>query len=175
MNRRLKTRTILSVLSVRFALITRATASENTGPCVVSTDSLQKYVEQFNAADTEEGLNAIHNPEAFAFLVKNIPLLECPDPEIERTYYYRWWTYRMHIRKTEDGHVVTEFYPNVSWAKKHNTINCPVGHQIYEGRWLHDPVYINEYIQFYFGGNGMPGGETKVDSNRLTDAVYAHS
>ena len=41
-----------------------------------------------------------------------IPLFECPDEDIERTYYFRWWTYRKHFRKTSVGWVVTEFLPD---------------------------------------------------------------
>jgi hypothetical protein len=135
---------------------------------------LESYVYQFNAVDEEEGVNTIHNEDAFAFMADNVPLFDCPDKDIERTWYYRWWTYRKHLRETDDGWVVTEFYPNVSWAKKHNTINCPVGHQIYEGRWLRDPKFINDYIKFHFGEGGNPGGDTKHYSNWLTDAIYAH-
>lgn len=134
----------------------------------------KSYVDQFNALDEEEGVNTIHNKDAFEFMADNIPSFDCPDKDIERTWYYRWWTYRKHLRETEDGWVVTEFYPDVGWAKKHNTINCPVGHQIYEGRWLRDPKYINEYIKFHFYGGGNPGGESKGYSNWLTDAIYAH-
>lgn len=140
----------------------------------MTTSKLQEYVAQFNADDKEEGVNTILNKDAFLFLAKNIPLFECPDRDIERTYYYRWWTYRKHIRNTEDGYVVTEFYPNVEWARKHNTINCPVGHQIYEGRWIHTQEYIKDYITFHFSKDGNAGGSTKCYSNWLTDAVYAH-
>ena len=141
---------------------------------VLSSDALKRYVEQFNAVDVEEGVNTIHNKDAYGFLLDNIPLFECPDEDFKRTYYYRWWTYRKHLRNTTDGWVVTEFYPNVGWAKKNNTINCPVGHQIYEGRWLRDATYLKDYIAFHFTEGGNPGGESKGYSNWLTDAIYAH-
>jgi len=162
------------LLVATVALQNWANAGEKKEVGVLATAALKSYVEQFNAEDREESVHTIHNKDAFTFLADNIPLLDCPDQEVERTYYYRWWTYRKHLRKTEDGWVVTEFYPDVGWARKHNTINCPVGHQIYEGRWLRDPKYINEYITFRFGEGGNPGGETKLYSNWLTDAVYAH-
>ena len=38
-----------------------------------------------------------------------------------------------------------EFLPNVGWAGKYNSINCAAGHHIYEGRWLHDPKYLDDY------------------------------
>ena len=37
---------------------------------------------------------------------------------------------------------------------KHNTINCPAGHHIYEGRWLKNPKYISEYIDFWLNKSG---------------------
>jgi len=69
--------------------------------------------------------------------------------------------------------VVTEFLPPVGWGKAYNTINCAAGHHIYEGRWLRDPKYMDDYETFYFNGSGNPGGVDKVYSNWLADAVYA--
>jgi hypothetical protein len=34
-------------------------------------------------------------------------------------------------------------------AGKYNTISSALGHHIYEGRWLHNPEYINDYINFW--------------------------
>ncbi len=109
---------------------------------------LRTYVESFNAGDEELYTNTFSNAQAFDFLSKNIPLFECPDKDIERTYYFRWWTFRKHVRKTPDGWVVTEFLPNVSWAGKHNTIACPLGHHLREGRWLRDASILEDYIRF---------------------------
>ena len=101
---------------------------------VLDESKLRDYVEQFNIDDDELYSN-IGNEDTFKFLQTNIPLFECPDIDIERTYYFRWWTYRKHIKKTEDGYVITEFLPDVPWAGKHNTISCPAAHHYYEGRW----------------------------------------
>ena len=51
---------------------------------------LSEYVRQFNADDDERYTNAMPNTAAEAFLRENIPMFECPDKEIERTYYFRW-------------------------------------------------------------------------------------
>ncbi len=120
---------------------------------------LKDWVVEFNAIDekvpgTLSGW--IPNEKALEFLEKNVPRFDCPDQELVRTYYFRWWTYRKHIRKTPDGYVITEFLPEVPWARKHNTINCPAGHQFREGRWLHDPQILTDYAKFYFGGGGKP-------------------
>ena len=97
--------------------VTRAAekAEENDAD-VLTTTSLQKYVEQFNADDEELYANAIPNKSALEFLKNNIPLFECPDKNFERTYYFRWWTYRKHIKQTPDGYVITEFLPKVGWS-----------------------------------------------------------
>lgn len=110
---------------------------------------LEKYVQYFNENDNELYKNEIDNAHALKWLEQEIPLFECPDEELEKTYYFRWWTYRKHIKKTEDGYVITEFLPNVCWGKKHNVINAAVGHQLAEGRWLKNAkTYLTDYIKF---------------------------
>ncbi|XOV91049.1 MAG: glycosyl hydrolase family 65 protein [Bacteroidota bacterium] len=120
----------------------------------LDTAILQSYIENFNSKDNELYIQFIPNDLALAFLRENIPLIEIPDKEIEETYYFRWWTYRKHIKHTEDGFVITEFLPKVGWAGKHNTISCPAGHHIYEGRWLRDPKYLSDYINFWLNDAG---------------------
>ena len=111
-----------------------APAEAQQGAFVLKSDAFRHYVEQFNRDDEELYLQHIPNAQAWKFLQANIPLFECPDKEIERTYYFRWWTYRKHIKQTPDGFVITEFLPQVGWSGKHNTINCAAGHHFYEGR-----------------------------------------
>ena len=110
--------------------------------------SLRAYVAAFNADDEELYTNAVPNAAAADFLERNVPSFECPDADIERTYAFRWWTYRKHLKKTVDGWVVTEFLPDVSWAGKHNTISCPLGHHLREGRWLRDAAFLDDYLHF---------------------------
>lgn len=110
---------------------------------------LADYVRAFNAADDECYTNTIPNAAAEAFLLKNAPRFECPDADIERTYYFRWWTYRKHLRHTPEGWVVTEFLPNVGWAGRYNTISCALGHHFREGRWLRDRTPLKDYAAFW--------------------------
>ena len=110
---------------------------------------LSDYVRRFNAKDDELYVNAIPNAEAEAFMLGNVPRLACPDKDIERTYYFRWWTFRKHLRKDLDHWTVTEFLPKVSWSGKGNTIVCPAGHHLREGRWLRDPQPVREYARFW--------------------------
>lgn len=152
MNVRCWSRLVLVAASMGVGLEGLAAAPERL---VLDGAKLKDYVTRFNADDEELYAN-IPNKEAFAFLDRNIPLFECPDEDFERTYYFRWWTYRKHVKDTPDGYVVTEFLPKVSWSGKHNTINCPAGHQFYEGRWLADPRYLDDYAVFWFRKGGSP-------------------
>lgn len=114
-------------------------------------DILKNYVDLFNSLDDEIYKNQIDNSKAYEWMKDEIPLFECPDKDIERTYYFRYWTYRKHVKSTEDGYVITEFLPKVPWSGKHNTINAAVGHHVYEGRWLkNSATYIENYINFFF-------------------------
>lgn len=92
---------------------------------------IESYVNQFNREDNELYKQDIPNCGASDFLRKNIPFFECPDKELEKTYYFRWWTYRKHIKKTPDGFVITEFLPDVPWVGKYNTISCAANHHFY--------------------------------------------
>jgi len=118
-------------------------------PMLLKTTLLKGYVDRFNTDDTEHYKNTYPNKDAYAFLEANIPLFECPDKAIEKIYYFRWWTYRKHIRKTEDGFVVTEFLPSVGHASSHNVISCAAGHHFREGRWLHNAQIVRDYMNFY--------------------------
>ncbi len=136
---------------------------------MLKAGSFRHYVERFNTDDEELYAN-IPNAGAWEFLAANVPLLECPDKDVERTYYFRWWTYRKHVRKTPDGYVITEFLPKVPWSAKHNTISCPAGHHFYEGRWLRDPRYLDDYAVFWF----RKGGSPRRYSFWAADALYAY-
>ncbi len=98
-----------------------------------------------------------------------IPLLDISEPNIQEIYYYRQHTFCRHIRRSPEGYIVTEFYPNVPWAGKYNTISCPAGHHMYEGRWLHDRRYIDDYMRFWFS----EGAEPRRYSFWAADAVLS--
>jgi len=136
---------------------------------VLKTEGLKHYIDSFNAADQELYPGYITNGAAWEFLKSNIPLLECPDKDIAQAYYFRWWTYRKHIQQTPEGFVITEFLPPVPWAGKYNTINCAAGHHLYEGRWLSDPKYLDDYSIFWF----RKGGEPRRYSFWAADALWA--
>ena len=138
-------------------------------PRVLQADSFKHFVEDFNRNDTELYPGYISNSIAWRFLGDNIPLFDCPDPDINEIYYFRWWTYRKHISQTPEGYVITEFLPPVGWAGKYNTICCAAGHHLYEGRWLNDPKYLDDYSLFWFRN----GGEPRRYSFWAADALWA--
>ena len=142
---------------------------------VLEAGGFKHYVDYFNETDDEIVVNHIANSESWAWLEKNVPLFECSDKDIERIYYFRWWTYRKHIRQTPEGFVVTEFLPKVSWSGPHNVIACALGHHIYEGRWLSNRQYLDDYIRFWFANRELaPGGMhwVRYYSTWLADAAY---
>ena len=126
------------------------------GPEVLTAEDslIVSYVEEFNMADYQMYVQAFSNAAAAEFMMENIPVFECPDKELEKTYYFRWWTFRKHIKQTVDGYVITEFLPEVSWSGKHNAICCPAMHQFVEGRWLKDATYLNDYAHHWCRNQG---------------------
>lgn len=107
-----------------------------------------EYVRSFGEAEGGPGLP--DSARACEWMIENVPFFECPDGDIERSYYFRWWIYRKHLEPTNDGYIVTEFRSPVPWAGKHNAISAAVGHHLYEGRWLRRaPDYLDDYIRFW--------------------------
>ncbi len=140
------------IIILPLCMFVSCTRSTNT---FIQKSLLYSYVDHFNLNDDETVVNFIPNSEAKVWLSENIPLFECPDKDIEEIYYFRWWTFRKHIKYTEDGFIITEFLPQVSWSTKHNAINCPAGHHFREGRWIHDRKYLDDYAKFWFNVPGV--------------------
>jgi hypothetical protein len=149
------------------ALLLGATLALAAAP-VLDLGRFKHYVDGFNADDDELYRGTISNAQAWDFMRENVPAFECPDPSFEEIYYFRWWTYRKHIEKTPDGFVVTEFLPPVPWAGKDNTISCAAGHHFYEGRWLRNPAYLDDYARFWL----RKGGAARSYSFWIADALW---
>jgi hypothetical protein len=131
----------------------------------------RRYAESFAASDDERVQQAVPNAEAWSWLEANVPRFSCPDRDLEEIYWFRWWTFRKHLRRTADGWIVTEFLPDVPWAGKHNSINCPAGHHFREGRWIRNPEYLDDYAIFWF----RKGGEPRKYSFWAADAINARA
>jgi predicted GH43/DUF377 family glycosyl hydrolase len=138
-------------------------------PAVLKAETYQHYIDTFNQNDNQLYTQHIPNAAAWDFLKHNMPLLDCPDRDIEEIYYFRWWTFRKHIKQTPDGFVITEFLPPVPWAGKYNTISCAAGHHLREGRWLNDTRYLDDYSVFWF----RKGGDPRRYSFWAADAIWS--
>ncbi len=130
---------------------------------------IASYVNEFNADDDELYRQAFPNSEALSFLCENIPVFDCPDKELEKTYYFRWWTFRKHIKQIPSGYIITEFLPEVPWAGKYNAISCSAIHHMAEGRWLHDQKYLSDYARFWVSEDGTP----RIYSFPISDATLS--
>ncbi|MBQ7190033.1 MAG: hypothetical protein IJR99_11525 [Kiritimatiellae bacterium] len=124
---------------------------------VIGDDKVGGYFQRFSSEDEELYPHSIRNADATVWALSNIPRFDCPDKDIERTYYFRWWTYRKHLRKDDKGWVVTEFLPDVGWAGKNNTISCPMNHHFMEGRWLRNSDYLRDYLRFMLADGTVNG------------------
>lgn len=135
---------------------------------VLNSGNYRHYIDSFNLNDNELYQGYFPNEKCWELLSENIPLLDIPDKTVERTYYFRWWTYRKHIKLTPDGFIITEFLPDVPWSGKYNSISCPASHHFYEGRWLHDRRYLTDYAIFWF----RHGGSIRTYSSWPANAIY---
>jgi hypothetical protein len=142
-------------------------------PFVLQHKNYKHYVDYFNAMETENIKQAIPNDSAWFWMQKNIPLFDCPQQNFEEIFYYRWWTLRKHIKKTEQGFAFTEFLVKRSYADKYNLIASALGHHIYESRWLHNSKYMDDNLKIWYRGNaGKPLKKLRFYSSWNIDAIY---
>ena len=142
-------------------------------PCSTLSDS-RHYVDTFNAMEDEPVTNLIPNANAWEWMVAHIPFFDCPSRQLEEIYYYRWWTFRKHIKQTPHGRVLTEFISPVSHAGPYNTVSCALGHHLAEGRWLRDVSLLDEYTHFWFrsADDGGPASHFHNFSSWAASALY---
>jgi hypothetical protein len=110
---------------------------------VLNPAAFSNYVAHFNTMEDENVTNFISNADSWNWLQKEIPFFECPDHEVEEMYYFRWWSFRKHIEQTTNGFVFSEF------LTRQQSISSALGHQIAEGRWLHDQNYLDDYVHYW--------------------------
>ncbi len=125
-------------------------------PYILQPESFRRHIEFFNGMVDEGVVNWVPNAGAWEWMKRNIPFFTCPDASVEQIYYYRWWTFRKHIKKTPAGFILTEFLRPVGHATDYNAISCALAHHVAEGRWLRERQYIDEYLNFWLrsGENG---------------------
>ncbi len=102
----------------------------------------------------------------------NVPAFESPDTAIDATYYYRWDLLTRHLTygSPASGYSFTEFLDRPFWSGAYGAISCPLGHQLYEARWLTNRRYAQDYARYWFE---TPGAEPRSYSNWYGDAVWA--
>ena len=137
---------------------------------ILDKENFRHYIEEFNAGDTESIQNEFPNARCWDWMCESIPWFECPDRDIEQIYYFRWWVFRKHLKKTPSGCVITEFLPDVGHGRRYNTIACAAGLHIEEARWLTDRRYASDYIRFWFSAEGEP----RIYSTWLAHALQAY-
>ena len=107
----------------------------------------------------------------FAWYRQNIPFFECPDSDIQTTWYYRWELLTRHLTygSPTSGYSFTEFIDRPFWSGAYGAISCPAGHQLQEARWLKDRRFAWDYARYW---HKTPGAQPRNYSTWLADATW---
>jgi hypothetical protein len=102
----------------------------------------------------------------------HIPAFECPDADIQTTWYYRWELITKHLTygSPSTGYLFTEFLDRPFWSGAYGAISCPAGHQLYEVRWLRKPRIARDYCRYWLE---TKGAQPRNYSTWLADSVWA--
>jgi hypothetical protein len=143
-------------------------------PTVLDANDYAHYATIFNSLERSPAENFIPDADAWKWMTANVPLFNCPDSQLEEIYYFRWWTFRKHIRQTPHGYVLTEFLTPVNHAGPYNTISCAFGHHLAEGSWTGDRRLLDDYTRFWFrsGPDGAPATHFHKYSSWAAAAIY---
>lgn len=122
--------------------------------------------------DHSAALAGVADPDWYE---SNIPFVDLPDAEIESTYYYRWRTFKEALKYTgpDDGWIVSEFLGPVGYSGPGGGISAAAGHHIYEGRWLRDQRYVDDYVDYWLTGSGA-GAKPATDGLNKETTDWAH-
>ena len=124
-------------------------ATKEAQPFILEPSIMKADVATFIQQDSGDVQNYIDNNHSYEWLSQNIPLFDCPDSILQKIYYFRWWSFRKHLVKTRYGFIFTEFITHVKFGGEYGAISSALGHQVYEGRWLHNKQYIQDYINYW--------------------------
>ena len=143
----------LSLLSCALLCLSGcATAADKTP--LVPAALFAPHIAKFNTMEPETVVNAVPNAEAQTWLEANVPRFACPDPQLEETYWFRWWALRKHLRRDEGTGrwVFTEFITRA------RPVSSALGHDLMEGRWLREQLWHDDYVLFWLRGgkDGQP-------------------
>ncbi len=106
------------------------------------------------------------------WFVEHIPAFECPDADIQTTWYYRWELITKHLTygSPDSGYLFTEFLDRPFWSGAYGAISCPAGHQLYEARWLRKPRIARDYCRYWID---TKAAQPRNYSTWLADSVWA--
>jgi hypothetical protein len=113
-----------------------------------------------------------------AWYEANIPFVDLPDTDVRDTYYYRWRTFKEALKYTgpADGWIVSEFLGPVGYSAPNGGISAAAGHHLYEGRWLRDSRYLDDYLDYWLRGSGSgPKPATEGLGKDTTDWAHQYS
>ena len=163
------TAALLMTASIGVATASSAAAAGAKPPVYPTVGPTTRYIDHARLlGDTPEP----------AWYEANIPFVDLPDQAIQDTYYYRWRTFKEALKYTgpKDGWIVSEFLGPVGYSAPNGGINAAAGHHLYEGRWLRDTRYLDDYLDYWLRG---PGSAAKPATEGLgkdtTDWAHQYS
>jgi hypothetical protein len=108
----------------------------------------------------------------FDWFADHVPVFECPDADIQTTWYYRWELLTKHLTygSPNTGYLFTEFLDRPFWSGAYGAISCPAGLQLYEARWLRKPQIARDYSRYWID---TKGAQPRNYSTWLADSVWA--
>ncbi len=142
----------------------------SAGPTVLEYAAFSHHVEKFNAMEPELVLNHVPDAQAWDWLKVNVPIFECPDPQIEEIYWFRWWALRKQLRRDAgSGRFVFGEFIN-----RPRPVSSALGHHLMEGRWLRDQQYHDDYVLYWFRGkDGGPAERFHRYSQWVQHALWS--
>jgi len=105
------------------------------------------------------------------WFVEHVPSFECPDADLQTTWWYRFELLTKHLTygSPGTGYVFTEFLDRPFWSGAYGAISCPAGHQLAEARWLRKPAIARDYARYWVT---HPGAQPRNYSTWLAHAVW---
>ena len=114
-----------------------------------------------------------------AWYEANIPFVDLPDADDRRTSTTTAGaSTRRRCKYTgpEDGWIVSEFLGRSATRRRTGASTPPPGHHIYEGRWLRDHRYLDDYLDYWLRGTGAgPKPATDELNENTTDWAHQYS
>ena len=102
----------------------------------------------------------------------NIPFFECPDADIQTTYYYRWELLTKHLTygSPNSGYSFTEFIDRPFWSGHTGRFRARRGTSSTRSAGCATREYARDYARYWFR---TPGAQPRNYSTWLADAVWA--